>query len=157
MVQTTRMAGMAGGSWEITMAYGCLADPQALPNARQALEHMVATCQVSPQWQEMQMAAGRAAQQGTWERSQIMRDAQNQIGEMRTQSWWNTQRTQDNAMRNWSNGMRGTADVVDPWTGEQFRTWDNGSPYVWRRNGTNELTQTNGENPGSDWTQVRRW
>ncbi len=124
---------------------------------------MLASLRLNPAWQAaVSQATLNIAQvriQGAADRARIWRDAMNQIGEMRMQSWRTSQDSQDRIARAFSQYIRGVETRIHPGTGAPIEVPAGyGSAWV---NGAGEIIVSNtpGFSPsggyGGAWQALR--
>jgi hypothetical protein len=126
---------------------------------------MLGSIHINPAWQaaitQFLTNMGNIQTRGAIDRANIMRDAQNQIGDTIMSTWQRRQDSLDRISRSWSQTIRGTGDFVDPATNTTVELpW--GYDNVWSDgNGEYLLTTIQGFNPNSDlrtnqnWTQMQ--
>jgi hypothetical protein len=119
--QLTQAYGM--GQWRVEILYGYLAASGKTTQAQSALEHMLKTIQLNPQWVAMQ-------QNITANTSQIVSQTHEAISNIISSSYWNRQGVMDELSRRRSNATLGVEDVIDPTTGREFKV-ESGSNYYW--------------------------
>lgn len=122
---TQRVQGAAapGGLWHVEYLFGYMAAGGKAQLAQSALNHMLASLQVNPQWLAMQQGI-------TANTSQIVSRTQEEISKTITSSYWTRQAVMDEVSRRRSNAILGVVDVVDPETGRQIKV-ENSSNYYW--------------------------
>lgn len=83
---------------------------------------IMASIRINPVWlqaiQQMFMNVHQIQMQGVRDRSRIWRETQNEIGQMRAESWQRQQESRDRIAGQWSQAIRGVEDWKDPHTGE---------------------------------------
>jgi hypothetical protein len=92
-------------------------------------------------------------QQTTMEVSQITAQTQEHMSDSIMSSYWNKVNSNQETMRKVENAILGTADVVDPATGDQKRI-ENSSNYYWIDN-RGVIAGTNSDSvPGLDFRRL---
>jgi hypothetical protein len=120
----TRLTHSYGsGLWNVEYLSGYLASSAKRELAQTALEHLLTTFQVNPQWAAMQQNIAAST-------SRIVAETNETITKMMSESFWNKRRSEDEISRRRSNAMLGVEDVIDPVTGREFKV-QSGSNYVW--------------------------
>jgi hypothetical protein len=119
--QLTQAYGI--GQWRVEILYGYLAASDKVAQAQSALEHMVKTFQLNPQWVGMQ-------QNITADTSRIVSKTHEEISNIISNSYWNRQGVMDELSRRRSNAILGVEDVIDPVSGREFKI-ESGSNYYW--------------------------
>jgi len=121
--QRTQTAGMQGGVWNAEYLFGYVATEARAALAQSALDHMLKSVQVNPQWAAMQ-------QNITANTSAIVSRTHNEISNIISSTYWNRQGVMDELSRRRSNVILGVEDVIDPVTGREMKV-ESGSNYYW--------------------------
>ena len=126
------------------------------------LAAMLASVRINPAWQaaaaKVLIAVGQAQLKGAIERARIWREAMQEIGDARMQTWWRSQEAQDRTSYAFSQTLRGVQTYLEPGGGAvelpsgYASAWTNGlGEYV--------LSPTPGISPGASlpgqWTELQ--
>ena len=145
--QRTAVQGQ-GGVWSVAQLYGYRAAAAREAEARQALARVVASVRFSDAWARRQQKTTAAVSATVARTSQAIGDTITGGGS----SYEETQATQDDVYRKWSNSTLDLTDLRDPDTGEEFKR-SSGSNWYWRKNGSDEVVGNDtGDSPGIDFT-----
>lgn len=109
--------------WNVELLYGYLSASDKVAEAQAALEHLLATFQLNPQWVRMQQNLTAAT-------SQIVTRTHQEISNIISSAYWTRQSVQDELGRRRSNAILGVEDVIDPLTGRELKV-ESGSSYYW--------------------------
>lgn len=146
----------------MSVAFSFRAPVGQLDASEPMLAAMLASIRINPAWQaaaaRVVMAVAQAQLRGAVERARIWREAMQEIGEARMQSWWRTQEAQDRTALAFSQSLRGVQTYLDPGGGPvalpsgYASAWSNGlGEYV--------LSATPGFSPGTllpgQWTEMQ--
>jgi hypothetical protein len=151
VLAATKLTAMYGTAmWNVTSLHGYLAPVEQVGTAMAALERMLQTTQVNPQWFAQQ-------QQTTARTSEITREANDRISRIITDSYWSRQRVQDRTNQNYSDAIRGVVRLRDPSSGEELEGRA-GNNYYWRIRGTDTLigNDTGTPPPQIDVTELQQ-
>ncbi len=126
----TRMSDNMGTSlsmWEPYMIMGYAAVPERLNEAQAVLARMESTFQLNSNWTT---AYNNASQQGFQQRQQAINQSNAYTNNAIISTGENYNATMDDLSRQRSNTMRGTTDVVNPYTGQTWNV-ESGSESYW--------------------------
>ncbi len=144
--QLTQSMGVS--LWNVQYLFGYLAAADKASQAQAALEHMVGTFELNPQWAAMQQNIAANT-------SQIVSRTQQEISGIISNTYWSRQATMDEISRRRSNATLGLQDVVDTAAGRQFKV-ESGSNYYWiDQHGTIVGTNTD-TRPNLDFRELIR-
>lgn len=143
----TQIVQMQSGSsvWNVQYLYAYMAPARRESEARAALDHLVGTFRVDPQWEARQ-------QQTTMATSHIVAQAQQQISDGIMKSWEYKNKVNDEISRRRENATLGTVDVVSP-SGRQYKV-DNSSNYYWVDGDGNILGTQTSTRPDINFQQM---
>lgn len=134
----------------VQSAFAFRAPRGRLEQAEPLLGAMLASVRINPAWMaavaQVMTNIGRVQLQGVMDRARIWRDAMNEIGEMRMQSWRTARDSQDRMSRAFSQYIRGVETRINPATGAPIEV-PSGYRGVWV-NGAGEVVLSN--EPGFD-------
>jgi len=125
--------------------YAYMAPARREAEARSALEHMVSTFRIDPQWEARQ-------QQTTMATSQIAAQTQQHISDGIMKSWEYKNKVDDEISRRRENATLGTVDVISP-SGRQYKV-DNSSNYYWIDGDGNILGTQTSTRPDINYQQM---
>ncbi len=147
----TYPAGMSeGGIWLVPYLHGFIATEDQVAVAQEVLQHGIQSILINPQWVSMQQGI-------TSETSKIVSRTNEEISNIISESYWNRQASQDDLSRKWSNTILGQTDLVDPDSGETFKS-SSGHNYYWRKQNSNEIAGTDTyERPDIDFAPLQEW
>jgi len=137
-----------GNWWRPQYLFGYLAASGKELEAQAALERMLKSYQVNPQWAQMQ--SNTIAQS-----SQIIARTNQEISNLISQTYWTRQASKDRISRMEANARRGVDEWVDPHTGRQM-TLESGSNYNWVDNRGTILGTETSTTPNVDFRQLVR-
>lgn len=141
LVQTQSGASV----WNVPYLYSYMAPASREAEARAALDHLVGSFRMDPQWEARQ-------QQTTMATSQIVAQAQQQISDGIMKSWEYKNKVDDEISRRRENAILGTVDVVSP-SGRQYKV-DNSSNYYWIDGNGNILGTQTSTHPDVNFQQM---
>lgn len=121
--QHVQAAGMPGGIWNAEYLFGYMAPESKVAVAEAALDHILKSIELNPQWVAMQ-------QNITANTSRIVSRTHADISRMISDSHWSRQQVGDEMSRRRSNATLGVEDVVDPATGREMKV-ESGANYYW--------------------------
>ena len=140
VLAATKLTSMYGsGIWNVTTLVGYLAPVEQVNVAAAAIQRMMQTFQVNPNWfaQQQQTTAATAA---------IVADTNEHVSKAITDSYWSRQRAQDRMSERFSDYIRGRVRLQDPETGEELEGRA-GNNYYWRVRSTKTIVGND-----SGWT-----
>ena len=144
--QITAAGGI--GNWNAAQLFGYLATAEKEAIAQQALDHMIRTFRINPEWAAMQQGL-------TANVSNIVTETNTAISKMISDGFNYRQGVQDDLSRKWSNMILGMTDVVDPTTGETWKA-SNGHNYYWGSGNTIVGTEVY-ERPDINFNPLEEW
>ncbi len=131
---TSQISGYGTAQWHVDYLYGYQAPSTRVDEAEMVLTRLINSVKINSQWVRMQQnIAGNV--------SSIVSETNQYISEVIHQTFENTQRTQDEVFRKYSNNLRGVEDVRDPATNQSYKV-QSGKNYYWVDNLGN-ITGTN--------------
>jgi hypothetical protein len=102
----------------MSVAFAFRAPEGQLDASGPMLAAMLSSIRINPAWQaaasRVLLAVGQAQLNGAIERARIWRDAMQEIGEMRMQTWWRSQEAQDRTAAAFSQSLRGVQTYLEP-------------------------------------------
>ncbi len=146
----------------MSVSFAFRAPAGQLDASEPVLSAMLRSVRINPAWQmaagKVLIAVAQAQLKGAVDRANIWRDAMQEIGEARMQSWWRTQESQDRTALAFSQSLRGVQSYVEPTGGSvelpagYASAWSNGlGDYV--------LSSSPGYTPAAmmpgQWTEIQ--
>ena len=117
--------------WQVTTLVGYLAPVGRVQTASAAIQRVMQTLQINPNWYARQ-------QQTTAQTSAIVAETHEHVSRIISDSYWSRQRVQDRLNENFTDYIRGRVRLRDPETGEELEGRA-GNNYYWRVRGTNTI------------------
>jgi hypothetical protein len=149
------------GIWYVESLYGYLSVVERQQQADDISRHVLNSMGINAQWKQREdQIAGNAVAQDNARSQQIqararqaIADNQRQTSDMIVKGYEARSKVYDEISRKRENSILGTVDVVDPYSGTQYKV-DNYSDYHWMNNqGVIAGTKTD-TSPGLDWRQM---
>jgi len=132
----TTMPGIEGGGgiWTVSILIDFLAPAGKAAATDAIVQHMVQSFQMNSSWVGQQ-------QQTTAQTSQIVRETNEQVSRIISDTYWSRQKAQDRTNRNFDDYIRGAVRLKDPESGEELEGVS-GKNYYYRVPGTNNTVGT---------------
>lgn len=156
----TKLTMQSGaGMWWVTYIAGELGAADRDAGGLSVILHMIKTFHLDPQWQGQSLNTTAQVSSQFRQASQIreksMMDSywsQQAFNDRMHQGYWDRQAVQDHAANNFSDYIRGTENVQDPQTGNQYKV-QYGPQNHWIDPGGNVMGSNAGA-PGPEWRQL---
>lgn len=141
--------GSTGGAlWAVERLYGYLATNGKADEAQTAMVRMAQSAEINPQWAARQQHLTRQA-------VRIGTDTMRAVSDAMLENYWSHTRSRDEHMRQVTNAIASTEDVIDPQTGRQYSIYS-GSNYYWINRGETITGTNTWQRPDTDYREMVR-
>ena len=144
------MTTQTNGIWHVDQLFGFTAPKSNAPLAEAVMLRMIKTAQQNPEWTRMQSNI-------TMNTSRIVAKTNDEISSTMRSTFEHRWQVESEIMRKDADARRGTADLIDPDTGE---TWNvqSGSNHFWRKPGSEVIVGTETyDSPGAGFVPLRTY
>ncbi|RMF26782.1 MAG: hypothetical protein D6765_08445 [Bacteroidetes bacterium] len=161
---TVYLEGYGMRMWSVDRLGGFVAPGNRSEEVEAIFHHVLYSFRLNPQWKARQDQLAAQISTAQWQaHAQWQSQAYNNISKTLSETsdivingWNQNQATLDNAMRKYSNAFRGTEDVYNPQTQQQYNIWDQYNYYWQAPDGTIIGTYLNQNPQPGTYTPLRR-
>lgn len=158
MMQQAGFGGQQQVNFIPERLYSFSAPKGKLDEATPLLQVITASARTTPEWDALIVSLQQIRQKGAMDRARIMREAQQEIGEMQRQAWREQQASNDRIHRRFGDYIRGIDRYVDPADPARQVELPSGYRQAWSDgNGSYIISNDQWFNPNQDQQLKGNW